>query len=206
MATDTAGSNSIGMHSSDSSLPPFLFLSPHSLLTLTRMNRPRNNDVTLSVLRRAKAAGFTALVVTLDTFLLGWRPHDLDTSYLPFAAGIGVQVGTSDPVFMRRQRLPPRPDERPAFPLDLDAFRARLAAGDEQARQAFALGVAWLQEANSGLFRSWDDVAFLRANWDGPIVLKGIQTVDDAHAAMDAHVDGIVVSNHGACSWVPARS
>jgi lactate 2-monooxygenase len=51
-------------------------------------------------LRRAKAAGFTTLVVTLDTFLLGWRPHDLDTTFLPFAMGFGLQVGTSDAVFI----------------------------------------------------------------------------------------------------------
>jgi isopentenyl diphosphate isomerase/L-lactate dehydrogenase-like FMN-dependent dehydrogenase len=158
--------------------------------------------VTLSLLRRAKAAGFTALVVTLDTFLLGWRPHDLDTAYLPFVAGVGVQVGTSDPVFMQRQSndglaLAPRPDERPAFPFDMDAFRARLAAGDEAARETFALSTAWLQETNSGTFRTWEDVAFLRENWDGPIVLKGVQSVQDAHAAMDVGVDGIVVSNHG---------
>jgi hypothetical protein len=74
------------------------------------------------------------------------------------------------------------------FPLDMYAFGARLAAGDEQARQAFALGIGRLQEAKSGLFRSWDDLTFLRANRDGPIVLKGIQIIDDAHAAMDAHV------------------
>ena len=157
--------------------------------------------MTLSLLRRAKAAGFTALVVTLDTFLLGWRPHDLDTAYLPFIAGVGVQVGTSDPVFMHRQQpnggLAPRTDERTAFPLDLDGFRARLAAGDVRAREAFALGAGWLQEAHSGAFRTWDDLAFLRENWDGPIVLKGVQSVQDAHAAMDARVDGIVVSNHG---------
>ncbi|KAH9983254.1 FMN-dependent alpha-hydroxy acid dehydrogenase [Russula vinacea] len=162
---------------------------------------PRTNEVTLSILRRAKAAGFTALVVTLDTFLLGWRPHDLDTAYLPFIAGVGVQVGTSDPVFMQRMGdgggLAPRPYERTPFPLDLDAFRARLEAGDEQARAAFTLGTAWLSEANSGTFRSWKDIAFLRENWDGPIVLKGIQAVQDAHAAMDARVDGIIVSNHG---------
>lgn len=90
-----------------------------------------------------------------------------------------------------------RPDERPAFPLDLEAFRARLAAGDEQARDAFTLGISWLSEANSGNFRSWTDLAFLRQNWDGPIVLKGIQSVQDTHAAMDSHVDGIIVSNHG---------
>ena len=156
--------------------------------------------MTLSLLRRAKAAGFTALIVTLDTFVIGWRPHDLDTAYLPFAAGVGVQVGTSDPVFMGRQPnggLAPRPDERPAFPLDLDAFRARLAAGDEQARETFALSIAWLEEVNSGKFRTWEDIAFLRENWDGPIVLKGIQSVQDAYNAMDVRVDGIVVSNHG---------
>ena len=161
--------------------------------------------MTLSILRRIKAAGFTALVVTVDTFALGWRPHDLDTAYLPFVAGVGVQVGTSDPVFMRQMGdddgtgggLAPRPDERPAFPLELDALRARLAAGDEKARADFALGTGWLREAHSGTFRSWADIAFLRENWDGPIVLKGIQAVQDAHAAMDAHVDGIIVSNHG---------
>ena len=181
----------------------------HTALQRER-GRPRTNEVTLSILRRAKAAGFTALVVTVDTFALGWRPHDLDTAYLPFIAGVGVQVGTSDPVFMRRTGdgdssgaggRAPRPDERPAFPLDLDAHRARLAEGDEQAGAAFALGVAWLREANSGTFRSWTDIAFLRENWDGPIVLKGIQAVEDAHAAMDFRVDGIVVSNHG--TYVP---
>ena len=153
--------------------------------------------MTLSLLGRAKAAGFTTLVVTLDTFILGWRPQDLATAYLPFAAGVGAQVGTSDPVFMKRMGVPVRPDERPAFPLDLEAFRARLTAGDEQSALTVKLGTEWLQEVASGLFRTWEDLAFLRENWDGPIVVKGVQTVDDAHAAMDARMDGIVVSNHG---------
>jgi len=183
-------------------LPP---LFNHALLHASGRTRPRTDEVTLSILRRAKASGFTALVVTLDTFTVGWRPHDLDTAYLPFTAGVGVQVGTSDPVFMQRmgsRHAPPRPDERPAFPLDLEAFRARLAVGDDEARDAFTLGIAWLGEANLGNFRSWTDLAFLRQNWDGPIVLKGIQTVQDAHAAMDAHVDGIIVSNHGTLTRV----
>ena len=146
--------------------------------------------MTLSNLRRAKQSGFTALVVTLDTFLLGWRLHDLDTTYLSFIAGVGVQVGTSDPIFMQQFGGAPRPDERPAF-------RERLAAGDEQARDAFRLGISWPRGANSGYICSWTDLAFLRQNWGGPIVLKGIQSVQDAHAAMDVHVVGIVVSNHG---------
>ncbi|KAH9961462.1 FMN-dependent dehydrogenase [Lactifluus volemus] len=157
---------------------------------------PLHNDVTLSILGRAKAAGFTALMVTVDTFMLGWRPYDLDKAYLPFLAGVGAQVGTSDPAFMKRMGLAPRVDERPAFPLDLDAFRARLAAGDEEAQTALMLGRAWV-EPTSGVFRSWEDLKFLRDNWDGPIVLKGIQTVEDAHAAIDSRMDGIVVSNHG---------
>ncbi len=153
--------------------------------------------MTLSILGRAKAAGFTALVVTLDTFVVGWRPADLDTAYLPFAAGDGIQVGTSDPVFMRHMGAAVRPDERPAFPLDLDAFRQRVAGGDEQAVAEFRIVNGWLQETSSGLFRTWEELGFLRDNWDGPIVLKGIQSVDDAHAAMDARMDGVVVSNHG---------
>ena len=153
--------------------------------------------MTLSILGRAKAAGFTALVVTLDTFTLGWRPLDLATAYLPNLAGVGVQVGTSDPVFMKRMGAPVRPDERPAFPFDLEAFRNRLAVGDEQAAVELKLSVGWVGEISSGLFRTWEELVFLRDNWSGPIVLKGVQTVEDAHAAMDARMDGIVVSNHG---------
>ena len=153
--------------------------------------------MTLSILGRAEAAGFTVLVLTVDSFLLGWRPHDLDTAYAPSLAGVGVQVGTSDPVFMKRMGMAPRVDECPAFPLDMNAFRERLAAGDAEAQATFELGVGWVREANVGTFRSWEDLRFLRDNWDGPIVLKGIQTVEDAHAAMDARMDGIIVSNHG---------
>jgi lactate 2-monooxygenase len=56
--------------------------------------------VTLSVPHHAKVAGFTTLIVILDAFLLGWRTHDLDMAYLPFATGVGMQVDTSDPVFV----------------------------------------------------------------------------------------------------------
>ncbi|ETW82228.1 lactate 2-monooxygenase [Heterobasidion irregulare TC 32-1] len=158
---------------------------------------PRTDAITLSLLARAKAAGFTALVVTLDTMLLGWRPHDLDAAYLPFAHGVGIQIGTSDPAFMAAQQLPVRPRERPAWPFDAAALDARLRAGDAEARANARLGARWLAQLNSGLFRTWEDVAFLRAHWEGPIVLKGIQAVADAHRAMDVGVDGIVVSNHG---------
>jgi lactate 2-monooxygenase len=159
--------------------------------------RPRSNTITLSLLARAKAAGFSALVVTLDTMLLGWRPHDLDTAYLPFLANFGTAVGLSDPVFMATQGAEALSDIQNSFPLDMASHRARLAAGEPGAKRDRELGLAWLAEVNSGTFRTWADVAFLRESWDGPLVLKGIQCVADAHAAMDARADGIVVSNHG---------
>jgi hypothetical protein len=65
---------------------------------------------------------------------------------------------------MERQQLPPRPDEHRAFPRNLDAFRARLTAGDEQAREAYVIGTGWLRAAHSGIFRSSEDPEFLRAN------------------------------------------
>ncbi|KAI0320961.1 FMN-dependent alpha-hydroxy acid dehydrogenase [Amylostereum chailletii] len=158
---------------------------------------PHNNEITLSILSRVKKAGFSALVVTLDTMLLGWRPHDLDTAYLPFHAGVGISVGTSDPVFMRTQDKEARTDDDSPFPFDAAGHRAKLAAGDAAAAEATELGKAWLKETNSGIFKTWADVRFLREHWDGPLVLKGIQCVEDAHRAIDAGVDGIVVSNHG---------
>ncbi len=134
--------------------------------------RPRSNEVTLSLLGRAKGAGFTALVVTLDAFVIGWRPHDLDTAYLHFATRVNTQVGRSDPVFMQRMGVAVQPDERPPFPFDLDAFRERVAAGDEQAIETLRIGAAWRRETKSGTFRRWEDLKFLRENWDGPL---GIQ-------------------------------
>ena len=91
----------------------------------------------------------------------------------------------------------PWPDECPTFLLDLDMFCARLALGDKQAHSAFVLSVGWLEEANLGTFCMWEDSAFLRKNWDGPVMLKGVLSVQDAHATMDADVDGIVMSTHG---------
>jgi isopentenyl diphosphate isomerase/L-lactate dehydrogenase-like FMN-dependent dehydrogenase len=122
-------------------------------------------------LRRAEAAGFTTLVVTLDTWLLGWRPRDLDQSYLPFIRGTGLAVYFSDPVF--RAGLDKAPED------DLMAALLR-----------------WLPMF-TGTDKSWDDLPFLREHWSGPIVLKGIQHADDARRATDAGMDGIVVSNHG---------
>lgn len=132
---------------------------------------PNDEEVCASFLSRAKAAGFSALVVTLDTWLLGWRPHDLDHAYLPFLTGKGLATYFSDPV-----------------------FRAGLAKAPEEDIQAAVL--RWLPMF-TGADHTWANLTFLREHWDGPIVLKGIQHPDDARRAADAGVSGIVVSNHG---------
>ncbi|KAJ7051809.1 oxidoreductase [Mycena amicta] len=158
---------------------------------------PKTPEVTLSILGRAKASGFTALVVTLDTMLLGWRPHDLETSYIPFGHGVGIQVGTSDPVFMKSLGREPVTGTVPAFPYDSKEMDRRFVAGDKDVKEGVYLGGEWLRECNSGLFRTWEDVRFLRQHWEGPLVLKGIQSVHDAEKCLEYGVDGFVVSNHG---------
>ncbi|OLF16722.1 lactate 2-monooxygenase [Actinophytocola xanthii] len=132
---------------------------------------PNDNDVTISLLGRAKAAGYTALVLTLDTWTLAWRTADLDQAYLPFIRGVGTAVPFSDP-----------------------AFRAGLAKTPEEDQTAAILH--WIP-LFTGTDKRWDQLPFLREHWDGPIVLKGIQHVDDARRAVEAGMDGIVVSNHG---------
>ncbi|MQY15530.1 Lactate 2-monooxygenase [Streptomyces sp. RB5] len=132
---------------------------------------PNDDDLTVSLLDRAKKNGYTALVVTLDTWTLAWRPHDLDLSYLPFIRGVGCAVTFSDPV-----------------------FRAGLEKSPEEDLMAAVL--TWVP-LYTGTDKTWDRLPFLREHWDGPIVLKGIQHPDDARRAADAGMDGIVVSNHG---------
>ena len=109
----------------------------------------------MSILCRAKPAGFTAFVVLILPSKLGWRLHDLDAAYL------SVQVGSSDSVFMQRMgsdNLALRSDGsgpgRRVFPLALDTFCVLLAAGAEQAYAAFTLGTAWRRKRNSASLRS----------------------------------------------------
>ena len=132
---------------------------------------PNDDQFCLSLLERARAAGYTTLVVTLDTWTLAWRPQDLDQSYLPFLRGVGTAIPFSDPAFRAGLADPPEVDLGPAV-------------------------LRWVSMF-TGQDRSWQQLAFLRENWRGPLVLKGIQHPDDARRAVDAGVEGIVVSNHG---------
>ncbi|MCP9949432.1 lactate 2-monooxygenase [Actinomadura madurae] len=133
---------------------------------------PKDRELAISFLERARAAGYTALVVTLDTFTMAWRPRDLDQAYLPFLKGSGVANYFSDPVFQKAVGGPVTGANRDTALLH------------------------WVANfGNPSL--TWDDLIFLREHWDGPIALKGIQHPDDARQAVDAGMDGVIVSNHG---------
>jgi lactate 2-monooxygenase len=132
---------------------------------------PKERAVAASMLGRAQAAGYTVLVLTLDTRTLAWRPRDLANGYLPFLQGIGIQNYLSDPAFKAAL----------ASPVDVDPDSAILR---------------WTQIFGDTSL-TWDDLPFLRQHWNGPIVLKGIMSAADAIRAAAAGMDGIVVSNHG---------
>ncbi|KAK8086181.1 FMN dependent dehydrogenase [Apiospora phragmitis] len=135
-------------------------------------------DTTKSILYRAQKAGFSALFVTLDTYILGWRPSDMDNGYNPFLRSdqIGVAIGMTDPVFRA-------------------SFKEK--HGCEVEDDMGAAVAEWTRTVFPGMSHTWEDIKFLQEHWKGPIVLKGIQTVEDAQHAVEAGVQGIVVSNHG---------
>ena len=171
-----------------------------------------DDDLNASLLRRAEASGCEAIVVTLDTHLLGWRTRDLDLAYLPFTRGLGIAQYTSDPVFQQlvraRARTSPSTDA-PAVKLTPKA----VAAGVTIARKGRVLtGTGIRDSLRSPLPRAavetfldvfstpaltWDDLAKAREWTSLPIILKGIVHPDDASRAVDAGLDGVWVSNHG---------
>ncbi len=132
---------------------------------------PNDRELTESLVRRADAAGFKAIVVTLDTLTLGWRPRDLTIASFPQLKGLCLANYFSDPV-----------------------FRSRLAAPPEEDLEA-ATGLWAMTFGNPRL--TWDDLAWLRSLTDLPILLKGICSPDDARRAVDSGMAGIYCSNHG---------
>ncbi|KAL5118223.1 hypothetical protein ACEQ8H_003895 [Pleosporales sp. CAS-2024a] len=166
--------------------------------------KPQAEAFTVSLLSRAKANGFKVLVVTLDTFMIGWRPSDLDESYLPFVYGQGCQVGFSDPVFQRMYEAEQAKDSRSVAQKVAEIWQILKRPGSLGGSIKVLAHASVMKKAMfftslvaSGHYRDWSDLQSLRKYWDGPIVLKGIQTVEDAHRALDHGMDGIIVSNHG---------
>jgi lactate 2-monooxygenase len=132
---------------------------------------PNDRALAASLVDRAEAAGYEAIVLTVDTFIPGWKSRDLQQAWLPFLNGMGVANYFQDPVFRAALERPPEED------------------------QGAATGHFLAVQANPSL--TWDDLAWLRETTSLPIVVKGIQHVDDAREAATRGVDGIVVSNHG---------
>jgi len=131
----------------------------------------KDREVTASMLQRAEKSGYSAVVVTLDTVMLGWRERDLKRNFLPFLLGKGIANYVSDPVFRSKLQQPPEADPEGAVRLWAQIF------------------------ANNAL--TWSDIEWLRKQTKLPILLKGIQHADDARRSLDSGVQGIIVSNHG---------
>jgi len=166
-----------------------------------------SDELVESLVGRAEAAGCDALVVTLDTTMLGWRPRDLDLGHLPFALGKGIAQYTSDPVFRRlvEERAAaagPRPAQPPPTLAAVRALvgMARAWPGSLADNLRSPLPRAAV-ETFLGIYSrpsiTWEDLAWLRARTRLPILLKGVLHPDDARRALDEGVDGVVVSTHG---------
>jgi lactate 2-monooxygenase len=159
-----------------------------------------------SFLARAEAAGAEAIVVTLDTTLLGWRTEDLNLGSLPFASGKGIAQYTADSRFLEivRERIATAQEHRDVQ-ITLGAIRtlasiARRFPGSTVAnlvKPEPRAGVETFLDIYSRPSLTWTDIEGLRQRTRLPILLKGIQHPDDARRAVEAGVDGIVVSNHG---------
>jgi lactate 2-monooxygenase len=166
----------------------------------------KSNELVASLVQRAEACGCEALVVTLDTTMLGWRPRDLDLGYLPFLRGMGLAQYISDPVF---QSLLDEPEEAglvtPQRKVNLHTLRAVV-----QLMRRYP-GSFWNNLRSKRPLRAvrqfinmytkpslhWDELAFLREHTQLPILLKGILHPEDAHRAQQLGLDGLIISNHG---------
>ncbi|MFJ8821158.1 alpha-hydroxy-acid oxidizing protein [Streptomyces sp. NPDC102467] len=128
---------------------------------------PTDRELAESLVKRAEAAGYKGIVVTLDTWVTGWRPRDLSTSNFPQLRGHCLANYTSDPRF---RSLAPSTD-----PMDTVS--------------------TWVGLFGNPL--TWDDLPWLRSLTDLPLILKGICHPEDVRRARDGGVDGIYCSNHG---------
>jgi isopentenyl diphosphate isomerase/L-lactate dehydrogenase-like FMN-dependent dehydrogenase len=168
-----AAATGVPMIASTLSQDPLEDIAPHfgEVPGFFQLYTPNDRELAESFVHRAEAAGFAGIVVTLDTWSLGWRPRDLRHGVIPFLQGSCLANYTSDPVFTSKLSAPPEEDP-------------------------VAAALAW-----AGVFTnptmSWDDLPWLRGLTDLPLVLKGICHPDDVRRARDAGVDGIYCSTHG---------
>jgi lactate 2-monooxygenase len=165
----------------------------------------KSKDLVASFVQRAERSGCSAIIVTLDTTMLGWRTRDLDLGYLPFLEGKGIAQYTSDPVF---QKMLDEKDDGPQIKREISwnsilgliqmvnkypghGFFSKLKSGRPVKAVRKFIGTY------SNPSTHWEDLKFLRQHTKLPILLKGILHPDDARKAVDYGMDGIIVSNHG---------
>ncbi len=181
----------------------------------------KSDELTASLVKRAEACGCDAIVLTLDTTMLGWRPRDLDLGSLPFLRGMGIAQYTSDPVFRAELGRANPPDEQrsadgssgttrpteeiPKPPLNLSTIATvleqkanfpgglakNLFSGDPRA------AVQRFTAIYSRPSLQWGDLKFLRQHTKLPVLLKGVLHPDDATKAVELGMDGLIASNHG---------
>lgn len=164
-----------------------------------------SDELVASLITRAESAGAEAIVITLDTHMLGWRPRDLDVAYLPFAHGLGIAQYTSDPVFRRlvRERAVGPKSQGPRINgsvirtlIDMSShYPGPLLRNLSSVEPRVAVDVFLDVFSRSSL--TWDNLAFARSLTNLPLVLKGIQHPDDARLAVEHGMDAVIVSNHG---------
>ena len=166
----------------------------------------KSNELVRSLVERAEACGCGAIVVTLDTTMLGWRIQDLDLAYLPFLRGRGIAQYISDPIF---QKLIDQPDEEPA-PKTSSKLTLDTIANIRELMTNYPGGLVQNLRSKRPLKAvrkfisiysrpslTWNDLAFLREVTQLPILLKGILHPEDARLALEHGMNGIIVSNHG---------
>ena len=163
----------------------------------------KSNELVKSLVQRAEKSGCTAIVVTMDTTMLGWRTRDLDMAYLPFLEGRGIAQYTSDPVFQKlMDEAEPQAKRKITWQtigglIEMtknypgNNFFSKLKSG----RQIKAVQKFVSIYSNPAL--TWNDLKYLREITKLPVLLKGILHPDDACKAIDFGMDGIIVSNHG---------
>ena len=140
---------------------------------------PHDDELTISLLKRAWNNGFDMCMLTTDTWQLGWRHDDVATSNYAFYRGIGADLGLTDPVFQKRLA----------------------EAGIDPQKEPEKAGAMWIDNVWHGRAWSWEKIPWLIKTWKEisggrPFCLKGIQRVADAKKAVEVGCDGIVVSNH----------
>lgn len=130
----------------------------------------RDDDFTRSVIGRAEKAGYSAIVVTLDTRLFAWRERDIQNAYLPFLYNEGLANYFTDPAFLKALGDPAK----------------------DKMKTMMHFAACFSNPASR-----WEDLSVIRNCTKLPMIVKGIQHADDAKKAIDHGADGIIVSNHG---------